>query len=345
MSGEAWRLGEAFVLRHAGFPFDWLESLGVGDEAPACADVLIDAEDRLVALIPEKDREAARVAIARAQPPKAPKKKPDGWAETVAAWQTAREALATALTGAMPRLKARLHELAGDPRVQEAVFLSSPSMYDNVWSRYLAATERPDNANFRRSERQVYTYLQRLCGKNETTSFFGPVGYGKSVDDGTGPAFRVRILPPAECPRRLFISMAAVRDLHKAIGADPELAADLPVRANPIYRITDDGAARCPPLGVAVKLPPPTLAAYRALSSGASLREAAQALGKPIDDVAKLAAPLFKAAIVVRALPLRTDEFEVFPALRASLEGLAASPARDRWMAGLGADRHTSGSA
>lgn len=332
---EAWKLGEAFVLRHAGFPFDWLESLGVGEDAPAKADVLIDAEDRLVALVPEKEREAARVAIARAQAPKSPKKRPDGWADAVAGWQAAREALAGALAAAMPALKARLHELAGDARVQEAIFLSSPSMYDNVWSRYLAATERPDNANFRRSERQVYTYLQRLCGKNETTSFFGPVGYGKTVDDG-GPDFRVRVLPPSECPRRVFVSMAAVRDLHKAIGADPELAADLPVRANPIYRVADDGTARSAPLGVAVKLPAPTLAAYKALSGGASLRQAAATLGKPVDELAKLVAPLLKAAIVVRALPLRTDDFEVFAALRASVDALAPSAARDRWAAGLG---------
>ncbi len=26
---ETWTLGEVFALRHAGFPFDWLESLGL----------------------------------------------------------------------------------------------------------------------------------------------------------------------------------------------------------------------------------------------------------------------------------------------------------------------------
>lgn len=335
-TSERWELGDAFVLRHAGFPFDWLESLGVGADALARADDALAAEDRLLAIIPEGERAAARGSIARAQVPKAPRRRPGDWAAVVAAWQAAREALIAALAVTMPALRARLHELAGDPGVQEAVFLSSPAMYDNVWSRYLAATERPDNANFRRSERQVYTYLQRLCGKNETTSFFGPVGYGQTVDGGAGvPDFEVRVLLPAERTRRVFISISAVRDLHKAIGADPELALDLPVRKNPIYRISADGIARSAPLGVAVKLPPLILSLAHALADGASLHQAAVTLVRPLDELVKSASPLLKAAIVVRGLPLRTDEFEVFGALRASLDALAPSAARDRWAAGL----------
>ena len=47
--GRSWTLGEIFVLRHAGFPFDWLEGLGVAEDVHSEMLSLLDAERALEA--------------------------------------------------------------------------------------------------------------------------------------------------------------------------------------------------------------------------------------------------------------------------------------------------------
>lgn len=71
-----------------------------------------------------------------------------------------------------------LREFAGDVRIQEAVFLSNPDMYQAL-RRYLAedpGAVRTSAAH--KFERRFFLYLQRFCAKNETQSFFGPINYG-----------------------------------------------------------------------------------------------------------------------------------------------------------------------
>lgn len=78
-----------------------------------------------------------------------------------------------------------IRELARDTRLQEAIFLSNPRMYEAV-CRYLG--ENPAHGTSRAThkfERRFVMYVQRFCAKNETQSFFGPINYGTLAPEQT----------------------------------------------------------------------------------------------------------------------------------------------------------------
>jgi len=326
-----WTLGEVFVLRHAGFPFDWIEELGVSAELSNGLGALLDVEKELVALAAQAGGEKASTRVEaelfRGQLPPAPRHVDAAWSAAADRYVGLRRKLDALYAQERARLRARLREHAKDPGVQEAVFLSSPDMYENVWTRYLAAEPGPDTADSRRVERQVYSYLQRFCAKNETASFFGPMGYGEI--QGDGPLEFVTL--PENARRRTFFAFWALQELAKAITLEPEIWRRLPMRANPIFRI-EGGRARCTSVGIDVPLPPalePVVAAVRA--GDGTMEDVAARVGLEPAALDKLLIPLLKGGIVVRELRYRTDDLEVFESLRATVDALPPSDAREKW--------------
>jgi hypothetical protein len=333
MSGR-WTLAPTFVLRHAGFPFDWLESLGVSEGFLVRVSGLLEAEQLLLGEARQAGGEKAatrvREELERGQAPQAPRGARAAWAEQLEAWRTARAAVEEAWPAEKGRLRRRLHELAREPDVQEAVFLSSPDMFENVWARYVAAEPGPENADARRVERQVYSYLQRFCAKSETTSFFGPMGYGEIEGEGT---VEVRTLPGPR-RRRTFLAFWAVQELAKVIGREKALGPHLPLRKNPIFRFEPE-RAHCASLGLEVKLGPDEARVVAALERAGTLAELAAALGTDVAAATRQALPLLKAAAVVRGLRFPTEDLEVFEHLRAAVSALPESEARSRWLSSL----------
>lgn len=109
-----------------------------------------------------------------------------------------------------------LRELFGDPRITEALWLSNPTMADVSWPSYTRHW-RPDGRGWkiRRLERRLYSYLQRFCAKNDTTSFFGPLDYGEfggDTADLTTSEEKVR-------RRRAFFAYRAASELAGTAGA------------------------------------------------------------------------------------------------------------------------------
>ncbi|HLL82243.1 MAG TPA: hypothetical protein VK420_06315, partial [Longimicrobium sp.] len=146
MSGR-WTLGPTFVLRHAGFPFDWIESLGVSEALLARVGEVLEAERALCAEAGgDKAGKRVREDVEHGRVPSAPKGAGPAWAERLEAWKAARAALEAGYPAEKERLRLRLHALANDKDVQEAVFLSSPDMFDNVWARYVAQAPGAENA-------------------------------------------------------------------------------------------------------------------------------------------------------------------------------------------------------
>lgn len=225
-----WTLGRWLVLRHAGMPFDWLEELGGDDELDRAADAVRAAGDalnfnKMVVGGGHLDISGAR-RLARA----IEGAEPD---PPVKAWNAAVTHYRDTYLRTYRSAEHRLRQLAGRREVCEAVFLSSPEMWHNMWQRYRAAAHRPDdgatppNAAARRVHRQVYTYLQRFCAKNETVSHFGPLGYGRLDAPKTG---LTRDLPVR---RHVFITHWAVDELVSAIRLDRQALVHLPV--NVVY--------------------------------------------------------------------------------------------------------------
>ena len=98
---------------------------------------------------------------------------------------------------------------------------ASPGVRDRV-TRQLAHAEShlpPRNKQARADERHLLLYLQRICGKNDSLSEFGPEGWGK-ISRSTNA---VRMLPrPGIAERETFLERWTAHGAAAAINADPE---------------------------------------------------------------------------------------------------------------------------
>ncbi|GIF05440.1 lantibiotic dehydratase [Actinoplanes siamensis] len=274
-----WTLGGWFVLRHAGLPFDWIERLGADEHLLRAADEVLDAG-------------TATDATARYE---------------------------RAYAEAYRELERELHRLAAEPLVEEAVFVSAPDMWRNVWRRYVSDTEPATTSDARRTHRKVYTYLQRFCAKNETTSFFGPLGYGEVDAAADGPGARLCRDEPTR--RLVYFAHWAVVELARVMRRDRALLPALPVAVAEPERLSGVAGG-----GATGKLAAdlcdggtPTVGALAARHGGlgTTLRALAPLLHSGVAELG----PLYAGG--------RADEFD---RLRAALAELDSGEAADRWV-------------
>ncbi|MFE8599936.1 lantibiotic dehydratase [Archangium violaceum] len=328
---ERWTLGEVFVLRHAGFPFDWLEGLGFSEGLRSEVAALLEDERALVEAVRtaagEDAARSAREALEKGKEPSLKAKYGPECAQALERYRAHRTVLSARYTEERQALRKRLRERAAEPAIQEAVFFSNPAMYENVWSRYLEGEQRPDNSDARRVERQVYTYLQRFCAKNETTSFFGPISYGEcDGEDGED----VRVVQSGSTRRRTFLTFWAVTELARAVAREREVRRYLPLRLNPLFKV-EPGRASCEPLKLEVALSPEAERLLAVLPGSPTLSAASSALGQPVEAVERLVVPMMKSALVLLGLPFVANDFGTFSSLREAVAALPASEARERW--------------
>lgn len=278
-----WRMCPAFVLRHAGMPFEWIESLGAGDAVVSAADEVLDLEEGT-------DGEA--LFAARAQ----------------------FEVLYLAERAV---LRARLHEHALREEVRGAIFLSNPGMHDGMLAGYLARDTVPDTSRFRRVERQVYTYLQRFCAKNETTSTFGPVGYGDVV-----PGDELRIQCVEHTERRTLMAHWALEAIAAAIARDSALAAHVPLRRSLLVDASQ----------VEADVSEDLAALWLRLATGpATLAELAAERQSTARELLRALRPLLERGAVVRRIDFPAETQDGLADLRAALAHLPDGQARLRW--------------
>jgi len=299
-----WTIGPVCVLRHAGMPFDWLAGLGAPDALLRAARLVLDRETAVRARAPHE--ETLDRALRHGNPDLVPAGRT--WPE-LAAWAGAVQAYHARYTEAEHAARAGLRKALDHERVREAVFLSNPTVYRTMLLPVVTGPV-PPTARWRRAYRQLYTYLQRFCAKNETVSFFGPMGYGSAV-----PGRGVRLHTDRPLRHRVFFSAWAARAVARAIAADRRLRADLP------FRPTGQPHAD---LGVLADRP-----------GGASLRVLVTATRRPGKDVAaELARLVSDGAVEFGVAPAPYDVRPLWT-MRTALLSLAPSAARDEWMAAL----------
>ncbi|HKF77411.1 MAG TPA: lantibiotic dehydratase, partial [Candidatus Dormibacteraeota bacterium] len=131
----------------------------------------------------------------------------------------------------------RLGEIAADPRFREAVAWQSPTAMLGV-DGLLRSGPEPRPGENRRSrlkrgarEELVVKYWQRYCAKNETTGFFGPVGWARF--DPEGPPVVARPGPGMVRDRRVFLEQWALVALAERLAEDPEIRPWLPAGLPP----------------------------------------------------------------------------------------------------------------
>lgn len=276
-----WDLFPDFVFRTTGFPYEWLEELHCPQTlAQAKRFLALEQErDRLRDhfadnLFPrllefEQKREPVgskvfsklfklkkRLMKNQALRPedagfwKSRRYEDTEWARFADEWSRLQSKLEEAFaTGeeifASERARARrvMKEKVEDPEFQEAVFLSSPSSFQQL-KRYLkdwGRGQEPDwNSANRGAERMIYAYLQRFCSKNDTTSFFGPVNYGRFETDEPNSVKRAFREGNFLGRRRVFIAHWFVKLLAQKLARLEAVLPHLKPFVNPLVRPLGD---------------------------------------------------------------------------------------------------------
>ncbi|MFC6082025.1 lantibiotic dehydratase [Sphaerisporangium aureirubrum] len=255
-----WELHPRFILRSTGFPFSALDRISFPRTA-ALIDAALDAEgavavaaEAAVAHLRDHDgvtdgrvRRRLWKSLSRHRPLPEEEGEPDpvtrdllagyrGALERVGrAWEDARAGLAAEL----PERRAALRDLAADERFQEAVWLSSPQMYERGLRGHVAADLAGARTGRVRSlERQLAGYLQRVAAKNETASFFGPINYG----DFTAPGPE-RPRAGAVTRRHAYVAYWVVQALAARLAEEPSVRPHLRPRLSPLAKVST-GPAR-----------------------------------------------------------------------------------------------------
>ncbi len=223
-----WTLFPHFILRATGFPWELLERLRCersGELARRCR----RAEEALRALQEHAPRirhpsRAVLAALKAGRPvPVEHVEEPalfEEWNRRATELQQAREQLERTFEEELRAARAALREISEDPRFREAVASSSPPVYGDLEKGRWSA----------RMERQLASYVQRLCAKNETMSFFGPINYGRMEPAGPAGVELSWSGPLVLKARRTHVASWLVRGVCEAITFDPELVPWLVLR-------------------------------------------------------------------------------------------------------------------
>lgn len=132
-----------------------------------------------------------------------------------------------------------LWQLAADPLVQEAIFLSSPSMYWALQRQGQQATLKKRKSATRKLERRFVTYLQRLCTKNETQSFFGPINYGR-LDTAFAANLQISQADTPLRKREVFPSFWMAEAMATAMSGESNFRPYLKPRPHPYCLLEND---------------------------------------------------------------------------------------------------------
>ncbi|MFY0566266.1 hypothetical protein ACN28E_20855 [Archangium lansingense] len=225
---KGWSLFPHLVVRTTGFPFERLERLRCPDAAESARRLWAERREleALKASGPRLRRPPSAVlaALKAGRPVDVEGLESPEFFATYNVHARAAQEAESAFEAAFSRESARVEEalaaLRTEPRFLEAVASSSPPVARDL----LAGREGA------RLKRQVASYLQRVCAKNETMSFFGPINYGR-VESGAPTGVSVRWSgPEVLVGRNTFSASWLVLGLVRAIAADPEVALWLVLR-------------------------------------------------------------------------------------------------------------------
>ncbi|MBX7099808.1 MAG: lantibiotic dehydratase family protein [Myxococcaceae bacterium] len=305
MSTPRWKLVPHFLLRRAGFPFALLDEVSMeraGELALGLAAAVAEAEGvrarllqtqlkaEVARLAPLKDKAALRALsrfrrrLGHRQSVEAPH---GPWSPALAASFQAlaaahatvargREALETESAQALQRVRARLRQHFKRADAREALFLLSPGFLDTTEKKLDEAPTPAPDSHERALERRLYSFLQRLSAKNETTSFFGPLAYGV-VREAAGPFSFGPETERGVVKRQAFAAFWAVTALAKAAASDVALRELVTPRRVAVSRA--QGQAGVGPDGAAVELTPTAAKVFPHVDgrrTGAALAKAAQ---------------------------------------------------------------------
>ena len=288
---------DLFWMRSAGFPFELLDKLHVLAEGSALSrceeliDRIHEAEHMLLGMVAL----GAPAAMPKLQrkftdgAPVAPADMPPAVRDGGAAWFAQRTADLASLKEAMPALqdafardqacnRRQLVAALSSAEAREALFLSNPESLQRVDALIATFAEPLPTLDSRTRQRLrlAWNYLQRLCAKNDTSSFFGPITWGRIDRRQIEP---LRIDAPAGhwlAQRETFFEHWVLLRLGQAVCADARLASALPIALSPGCDLREDMLHY--PLGKHKRLSGAALALMRAIGTDGAAFRSRQAL-------------------------------------------------------------------
>ena len=326
-----------FLIRMAGVPFENLENLATVGTAQAAREMIgaekefARAKARVEELLDSRKhnlskeqfrawRKAVRLGImpAAADPPTS---------AFVDCWQSAEQF--TQAESSLAKSLARELESARKALMGAARrFLPRYLVFAAAGVRDLLGDEAngplpPRNKSLRARERHLLLYLQRVCGKNDTLSEFGPHGWG-TAEPGLGS---LRLRPEAGVARReVFLERWTAQGAAAAVNADPLTREELAPRLHPAVRRDGDRFINTE-TGEKILLPPE----QRALLALCDGTRPAHLLGQDSESLATFAGrDLIRWEMEIPAI-----DPHAFEVLLADVAAWRDGPVRERWLATL----------
>lgn len=247
-------------------------------------------------------------------------------------------ALEAALAEAQRDASRRLRGLALDPAFREAVTWQNRRAIHGSIESLLRQPEGRTSSKVRRDELLVARYAQRYCCKNERAGFFGASTPAQLVEQG--PALVVRPGEGLIAHRATYLEPWAIDALADRLAADPELRPALRPRRMPTIRL--EGTALVHSADQRIELPPAFARLIAACDGETPARRIAERLiAEPApglgsaEEVYELLDELVAEGAITWTLEVPTTGDPPERLLRAELDRLEPSPARDRAFAAL----------
>lgn len=340
-----WELFPDFVFRTTGFPYEWLQELQCPDTlTQAQAFLALEQEQKRLrdqfaeSLFPsllefEQKREPVgskvfsklfklkkRLLKNQALSPEeitfweSRQYENTEWEHFAVKWNRLHSELEKAFTLGedifaleLARVRRVMKAKVEEPRFQEAVFLSSPSSFQQL-HKYLKdwQGEQPPawNSPARGVERMIFAYLQRFCSKNDTTSFFGPVNYGRF--DADQPCSIRRSFHDGNDlgRRRVFIAHWFVQLVAQKLAGKKKVLLCLKPRANPLVRPLGDGKFHFHGLDRSFRLPDAQSRLLLAIDGEKTVSQIAKELQMEEEGIIDLLKEMQKKRLIQVSFPL-----------------------------------------
>ena len=251
MADPGYRIAPIFLIRMAGVPFEILEQLTTGETCEAARKFITAEADfsRAKSEVEQilasrkhnlsKDQfRAWRMAILHGVMPSAhdvPSSAFGACWESATRFAEAEAALDQSLQRELDSSRRSLMQSAR--RYLPGYLVFAGSGLRDLIAAVPDAPLPPRKKSLRARERHLLLYLQRICGKNDTLSEYGPQSWGRAEAAVRG----VQIAPqPGIARRETFLERWTAQGVAAAINADLETAAEIAPRLHPLGRIDGD---------------------------------------------------------------------------------------------------------
>ncbi len=338
--GEAvscsYEVAPIFLIRMAGVPFETLENLATQEVAQLARELINEQRNFQNAIAEAQrffdsgehllERDAFRVlrSAVRAQraPAAMPTPQPAVFSDYAAAAERVARAeaeLQTALERAVESRRRLLVEAARRYLPRQLIFNSggvSELLHDLMAP---PAEPKPRNTRTRERERHLLLYLQRVAGKNDSFSEFGPTSWGHVDAAVRGVTFAPS---PEITARETFLERWTAHAIAAAMNEDPDVFAEVTPRIAPNVRRVN-GTAMLADTGALMQLDAEEMLALDACHAG----KPAHAFPDPEVLRALHTSGLVRCEVEVPAL-----DPHAFAALRDDVLAWREGLVRDRWL-------------